>query len=61
MTNTSVNPARSTAVVLFAQTGAAGQLWLFWVAPLLGAAAGALIWKLLLSPGESPGLIGQER
>jgi aquaporin Z len=61
VTNTSVNPARSTAVVLFAQTGAAGQLWLFWVAPLVGAAVGALIWKLVLSPGESPGLIGQER
>jgi aquaporin Z len=61
VTNTSVNPARSTAVVLFAQTGAAGQLWLFWIAPLLGAAVGAFVWKLLLSPGESPGLIGQER
>jgi aquaporin Z len=47
--------------VLFAQTGAAGQLWLFWIAPLVGAAVGALVWKLLLSPGESPGLIGQER
>jgi aquaporin Z len=34
---------------------------LFWVAPLAGAAIGALIWKSLLSPGESPGLIGQER
>jgi len=61
VTNTSVNPARSTAVVLFAQTGAGGQLWLFWLAPLVGAAVGALIWKLVLTPGESPGLIGQER
>jgi aquaporin Z len=60
VTNTSVNPARSTAVALFAQTGATGQLWLFWVAPLIGAAIGATIWKLLLSPGESPGLIGRE-
>jgi aquaporin Z len=48
VTNTSVNPARSTAVVLFAETGAAGQLWLFWMAPLLGAAAGAAIWAGLL-------------
>lgn len=45
VTNTSVNPARSTAVAFFAQNGAAGQLWLFWVAPLIGGALGALIWK----------------
>jgi len=60
VTNTSVNPARSTAVAFFAQTGAVSQLWLFWVAPLVGAAVGAYIWKLLLAPGESPGLIGRE-
>jgi aquaporin Z len=60
VTNTSVNPARSTAVAFFAQTGAASQLWLFWVAPLIGGAIGALIWKFVLSPGESPGLIGRE-
>jgi aquaporin Z len=47
VTNTSVNPARSTGVALFATTGALGQLWLFWVAPLLGAAAGGAIWKWL--------------
>ena len=40
VTNTSVNPARSTAVAFFADTGAVGQLWLFWVAPLIGAAIG---------------------
>lgn len=49
VTNTSVNPARSTAAAIFAETGAMGQLWLFWVAPLVGAAIGALIWKTLLS------------
>lgn len=48
VTNTSVNPARSTAAAIFAQTGALSQLWLFWVAPLVGAALGALIWKYLL-------------
>jgi aquaporin Z len=48
VTNTSVNPARSTAAALFAQTDALGQLWLFWVAPLAGAAIGALIWKFLI-------------
>ena len=48
ITNTSVNPARSTAAALFAETAALSQLWLFWVAPLVGAAIGALIWKSLL-------------
>lgn len=48
VTNTSVNPARSTGVALFADTGALGQLWLFWIAPLIGAAVGAFIWKGLL-------------
>jgi aquaporin Z len=38
VTNTSVNPARSTGPALFAQSGALGQLWLFWLAPLVGAA-----------------------
>ncbi|TVQ33658.1 MAG: aquaporin Z [Geminicoccaceae bacterium] len=49
VTNTSVNPARSTAVALFADTGALDQLWLFWVAPLIGSAAGAAIWAGLLA------------
>ncbi len=49
VTNTSVNPARSTAVALFAEGPALQQLWLFWVAPLVGAAVGALIYKALLS------------
>jgi aquaporin Z len=52
VTNTSVNPARSTAVAFFAENGAIGQLWLFWVAPLAGAAIGALLWRSLLPEGE---------
>ena len=52
VTNTSVNPARSTGVALFAETAAMGQLWLFWVAPLIGAALGGAIWRYLLMPGE---------
>lgn len=52
ITNTSVNPARSTGVALFAETGAMGQLWLFWAAPLVGAVVGALLWKALLSPSD---------
>ncbi len=49
VTNTSVNPARSTAVAPFASTAALGQLWMFWIAPLLGAAVGAAIWTGLLA------------
>jgi len=47
VTNTSVNPARSTGVALFADAPALSQLWLFWVAPLIGAAIGALIWQAM--------------
>lgn len=48
ITNTSVNPARSTGVAVFAETAALGQLWLFWAAPLAGAVIGAFVWKTLL-------------
>lgn len=47
VTNTSVNPARSTGVALFAETAALSQLWLFWLAPLLGAVVGGVIWKIV--------------
>jgi aquaporin Z len=55
VTNTSVNPARSTGVALFADTAALGQLWLFWVAPLVGGALGALIWRTLLAGRDTEG------
>ena len=45
VTNTSVNPARSTGPAVFVQGWALSQLWLFWVAPLLGAAIGALVYR----------------
>jgi len=48
VTNTSVNPARSTGVALFVGDWAIGQLWLFWVAPIAGAIIGALIYRYLL-------------
>ena len=47
VTNTSINPARSTAVAFFAETAAFSQLWLFWVAPIIGAIIGATIYKVL--------------
>ena len=48
VTNTSVNPARSTGVALYAGGPAIAQLWLFWLAPLIGAAIGGAIYKNLL-------------
>jgi len=45
VTNTSVNPARSTAVAIFADTPALSQLWLFWVAPIVGAIIAGLVWR----------------
>ncbi|MDM0067208.1 aquaporin Z [Variovorax sp. J31P207] len=49
VTNTSVNPARSTGPALFGPAIAVDQLWLFWVAPIMGAVIGAVIYKLLLA------------
>ncbi len=45
VTNTSVNPARSTGVALFVGDWAVAQLWLFWVAPIIGAIIGAFIFR----------------
>ena len=47
VSNTSVNPARSTGVALFAQTGALSQLWLFWLAPLIGGVIGGVVYKVV--------------
>jgi aquaporin Z len=47
VTNTSVNPARATGPALFAETAALSQLWLFWVAPIVGAIIGGYAWKVL--------------
>ncbi|MBY7903060.1 aquaporin Z [Vibrio fluvialis] len=49
VTNTSANPARSTAVALFVGDWAISQLWLFWLAPIVGGALGALIYRSLLA------------
>jgi aquaporin Z len=47
VTNTSVNPARSTGVALFAGDWAIGQLWLFWIAPIIGALLGAVVYRFI--------------
>ena len=49
VTNTSVNPARSTGVALYVGDWAVSQLWLFWVAPIIGAVIGALIYRFIAS------------
>lgn len=47
VTNTSVNPARSTGVALYVGGWAVEQLWLFWVAPIIGAVLGAIIYRVV--------------
>ena len=53
VTNTSVNPARSTGVALFVGDWATAQLWLFWLAPIAGAGLGAMIYRAISSDQES--------
>jgi aquaporin Z len=53
VTNTSVNPARSTGVAIFVGGWAISQLWLFWVAPIIGAVVGALVHRFI-SDEEAP-------
>ncbi|MBW4095698.1 MAG: MIP family channel protein [Acidobacteria bacterium] len=52
LSNASINPARSTAVVFFSDPWAAGQLWLFWVAPLLGGALSGLVFRAFVVPAD---------
>lgn len=52
ITNTSVNPARSTSQALFVGGEALSQLWLFWAAPIAGAIVGGLIYKFLLQKNK---------
>ncbi|KAA0970461.1 aquaporin Z [Aureimonas fodinaquatilis] len=57
ITNTSVNPARSTGPALFAGSWAIGQLWLFWLAPIIGGALGGILYRWL-SPVPSEDITG---
>jgi aquaporin Z len=52
ISNTSVNPARSTGVALFTGDGAPAQLWVFWLAPLLGAAIAGIAYPYLFGRNE---------
>ena len=53
ITNTSVNPARSTSQAIFAQGESLSQLWLFWVAPIAGAIVGGFLYKFLLDKKDT--------
>jgi aquaporin Z len=57
VTNTSVNPARSTATAIFVGGWALGQLWLFWVAPILGGVIGGTLYRWLIGEQE-PAIVG---
>jgi aquaporin Z len=54
VTNTSVNPARSTGVALFVGDWALAQLWLFWLAPIVGGVLGALVYRFIAAEEPAP-------
>lgn len=59
VTNTSVNPARSTATALIVGDWALRQLWLFWLAPVMGAAAAGFAYKAVLETAHEPPVTGR--
>jgi aquaporin Z len=59
VTNTSVNPARSTGPALFVGDWALQQLWLFWVVPIAGAALAGFVYKALLESEREPPVTGR--
>jgi aquaporin Z len=61
VTNTSVNPARSTGPALFVGGWALAQLWLFWVAPIVGAVLAGWVSRSLLEAEQEPAVTGEKR
>ena len=61
VTNTSVNPARSTGPALFVGGWAIGQLWLFWIAPVVGAALAGWVYRAVLEDRVEPDIAGRVR
>ena len=59
VTNTSVNPARSTGAAVFAGDWAVGQLWLFWLAPIVGALLAGALFRVLRGPDDEPAVTGR--
>lgn len=60
VTNASLNPARSTAAAIFSESWALGQLWLFWVAPLVGAALAGLIYRAFAAEPVEDNLLEED-
>jgi aquaporin Z len=60
VTNTSVNPARSTGPALFVGGWALQQLWLFWLAPIVGGALGGIVYELVFSEYKEKPVFGSE-
>jgi len=60
VTNTSVNPARSTGPALFAGGWALSQLWVFWLAPILGGAIGGLFYRTIFEAQPEPDISGRK-
>jgi aquaporin Z len=60
VTNTSVNPARSTGPALFVGGWALQQLWLFWIAPIIGGAIGGIVYDLIFSQYKENPVFGSE-
>lgn len=61
VTNTSVNPARSTGPAIFVRGWATDQLWLFWLAPIIGAALGGVLYSQLFAEGPQKTIRAAER
>jgi aquaporin Z len=59
VTNTSVNPARSTGPALFVGDWALSQLWLFWVMPIIGAALAGFVYRVMFEGEEKPPITGR--
>src|SRR5205814_2999321 len=59
VTNTSVNPARSTGPAIFAGGWALAQLWVFWLAPIVGAVAAGWLHRAVLEPWPEPDIAGR--
>jgi aquaporin Z len=60
VSNTSVNPARSTGPAVFVGGWALGQLWLFWLAPIVGGALGGILYEFLFSEYKETAVFGSE-
>lgn len=60
ITNASLNPARSTASAIFSESWAFGQLWVFWVAPLAGAALAALVYRAFAAEPPADNLLEED-